>query len=40
MKCKGLMPHHIQFLELHTRSSESADGAGFGGVFASIGEEK
>lgn len=40
MKCKGLIPHHLQFVDLHTLSSESADGAGFGEAFASIRKEK
>lgn len=33
------MPHHVQFVELHTPSSESADAAGVGDAFALIGKK-
>lgn len=34
------MPHRTQFVELHSLSRESADGAGVGEAFASIRKEK
>lgn len=34
------MPHFTQFVKVHTLISESADGAGVGEAFASIGREK